>query len=305
MFAAGSTWFDLTPNRQQVAADPASEAWLPDELFRPSPWLRSTTDRDGPPGRLIAVVPGEHKSLFSSQQGFYGVSAETGEYRFLNLLDIAQAEAIRPVSGRDQGGLLAGKPTDEWFSDGFAVYDDSTGERLRESIESRFGLVGEGFGWTQDTVWVQYSELTKPPTKSGWSANQAPTLIKNLVDQTTSADPVGSLDLSGSTSGSAGLVVKPSPGFHGGGSHGPERTHPLSGNDQVNPSPVLSTDGTKVAGLRSSNVSGDRRAAGAGHVPTDGTRVVMTELSGVKGFQVFGWQDDSHVMGIFARKPTC
>ncbi len=73
---------------------------------------------------------------------------------------------------------------------------------------------------------------------------------------------------------------------------------------QVNPSPVLSTDGTKVAGLRSSNVSGDGEPLVLGSVPTDGTRVVMTELSGVKGFQVYGWQDDTHVMGIFASKPT-
>ena len=82
-------------------------------------------------------MPGEHRSLFSSEQGFYGVSAETGDYRFLNLSDIAQDAALqganrvvsRLADGTKLALWLAGQATNSFSSvAGFAVYDALTGE---------------------------------------------------------------------------------------------------------------------------------------------------------------------------------
>ena len=303
VLAVGSTWIDLTPDQDQVAADPDAKTWLPDELFTPDPWLRSTTDRDGPPGQLIAVVRGEHRRFFSSEQGFYGVSAETGDYRFLNLPGLAQGATISVSPDGTKVAYWLANPQVSGFADGFAVYDTVSGEVDRHRIESRFGLVGEGFGWTEDSVWVQYSELAEPPTNDGWSADQAPTLIKNLIDGTTTIEDVGSVDLSSATSGSAGLVSNRRKGFTVVDPVDPNVRTRYQSTLQVHPAPLLTTDGTRVAGLRATNTSRDGEPLLVGTLPTGGNRVEMTELPGVKGFQVFGWQDNTHVLGLFANTP--
>ena len=63
---------------------PSERMRLPDRFFSPSPWLKGTDDT-GPIGPLVAVTYTVRRSWRSSSNGLVGVSATTGEYRFLDL----------------------------------------------------------------------------------------------------------------------------------------------------------------------------------------------------------------------------
>jgi len=82
----GATW-----QRGEVDPQPAGEpgqVYLPDHFYVPSPWTTGTAEA-GPLGRLVAIFGANRKTWRSENMGIVGVSATTGEYRFLDLPDYA------------------------------------------------------------------------------------------------------------------------------------------------------------------------------------------------------------------------
>ncbi|MCW2794154.1 MAG: hypothetical protein JWO76_3252, partial [Nocardioides sp.] len=82
---AGTTWQRSSVDGPQPAN---SAPALPDRIWSPSPWLEGTDDA-GELGQLAAIIDAERGSWIGKSPGLVGVSATTGEYRFLDLPDAA------------------------------------------------------------------------------------------------------------------------------------------------------------------------------------------------------------------------
>jgi len=147
-----------------TAAAQGGEAVLPDRIYNPSPWLPGTADA-GPPGQLVAVAAAERGSWTGLESGVAGISAITGEYRFLDLPD-AVLEAESPAALSPDGHLVAywvtgettGSPRTKAGSGapvvGVAVYDTRTGAVRRELISTEHGLATERLLWVDDDTLV-------------------------------------------------------------------------------------------------------------------------------------------------------
>lgn len=144
------------PDPAPVAPAESSPA-LPDRTWEPSPWLPGTDDL-GPPGPLAMVIEADRGGWPGGHRGLVGVSAATGEYRFLDLPDRATdggGFALSPDGRRVAywaTGETAGTPhTLEGPGGpavGAAVYDTTTGEVSRLDIPTRHGLS------TENPLWV-------------------------------------------------------------------------------------------------------------------------------------------------------
>ncbi|MFT3871993.1 MAG: hypothetical protein QM714_04990 [Nocardioides sp.] len=132
-------------SRQVAPVSPTGKTFLPDELFTPSKWLPGT-DEGGELGPLIAAYPTSRGSWWGSRPGVVGVSAATGEYRFLDLPDLADADIALSPDGRQVAYWLRGgssaAPNDRHLDTvtGIAVYDTSTGEVRRSPVATDHGL---------------------------------------------------------------------------------------------------------------------------------------------------------------------
>lgn len=156
-------------------AAPGTAPALPARFHAPSPWLPGT---DGEPtGPLAAVMTAERKGWFSSGNGVVGVSATTGEYRFLDLPDDAgQGWALSPDGSRvaywltgDPSGSPQASGGQEVPVVGIAVWDAVTGEVVRHEIETEHGLAVEDIVWADSaalvTRWAQYRVGDDAPTR--------------------------------------------------------------------------------------------------------------------------------------------
>ena len=154
--------------RDTVIAPAGSNApaGLPDRFFEVSPWLAGTDD-EGPLGRLAVLIPAQRKDLLGrSEDGLVGISATTGEYRFVDLPDRAEGGTLSP-DGRKVAywspGPITGTPNS--YEDGsppasgLAIHDAETGETTRASIESEHGLMVDDLVWVDDaTLAVGYGD---------------------------------------------------------------------------------------------------------------------------------------------------
>lgn len=151
---------------------------VPEQLHKPSPWL-PTTEEEGPIGPLALVITGgEERDLIGGNRAAYvGVSAVTGEYRFLSL------PGLRTANGAwgDTIALSAdGRKLAYWYggdaesaegfavdADGIAVYDTVTGEVVRRPVNAPHGIGAERPAWVGDRVWVSWFERVKGDPGSG------------------------------------------------------------------------------------------------------------------------------------------
>ncbi|MFB9311915.1 hypothetical protein [Nocardioides plantarum] len=145
--------------RQQAAPTPApaapgATAVLPDEIFRPSPWLPGTDD-EGPLGQLVAVVAGERKSWTGSESGIVGISAATQRYRFLDLPSYGGGAALSP-DGRHVAWWTTGSPSgtpNTGFGTsltGYAVYDTVSEEVVRHEVSTKHGIDPSALAWADN-----------------------------------------------------------------------------------------------------------------------------------------------------------
>jgi hypothetical protein len=154
------TWTEVgsstSPQPASTTYDPNALA-IPDRLSAPSPWTPGTDDA-GPLGPLAVIASSPRQtSWFHTADAEFGVSAVTGEYRFLDLPDEARDTGFEPVLSPD--GLrvayfVSGRPTSPAApSDvvGYAVYNSVTGDVERHLVQTRFGLQPNSLTWSGDS----------------------------------------------------------------------------------------------------------------------------------------------------------
>lgn len=250
--------------QRQAPVQPASgEAPLaiPDEFHEPSKWLPGT---DGKPwDRLIAIMPADRGGWFGTTRGWVGISAKTGEYRFLDLPGDAGA-----------GGGLALSPDGRyvayWFTEpmpdapappewgdpagGYTVYDVTLGETVQhETVESEEGVEVEPILWADDhTLALPYYLRVWLGEEAGVGGNDGRTRLHDIGSNEWTELP----NLSPSSAGSGWVVewgapskVRPA--------DAPERVVRLRGGSGV--PPVPNPDGTTVAGLLETRTNGGTR----------------------------------------------
>lgn len=138
---------------------------LPNVLEAPGGW---TPAFDGIPRRLSAVGVGQRAGFWSSSAALWGVSAATGEARWLDLpyaVPTAGADAQLSSDGRRLAYWLTGEVSGEPMSMGategdtpvigLAVMDLESGTVRRWEIESAHGLSVNGLVWAGDVLWWQ------------------------------------------------------------------------------------------------------------------------------------------------------
>jgi hypothetical protein len=159
-------------------ADTETKTYVPARMYTPSPYLPGT-DEQGPPGVLIATIQTERKGWADRGFGWVGVSATTGDYRFLDLPD-AHPEAIHDAvlspDGRHVAYWITGSvpdplperpkvPSSSEFSDvppivGYAIYDTVTGEVERQVQSTQHGIGGHAFVWFDpEHLAVEYGQM--------------------------------------------------------------------------------------------------------------------------------------------------
>lgn len=163
----------LLARAQEVAPVTSNGAMvLPDVIRQPGGWDPAF---GRVPGRLSAVGFGQRSTLWSTRAAWWGVSATTGESRFLDLPGAADA-AGTPVLSAD-GWRLAywatgdvpgeplsmGAPSDEDVAPvvGVAVLDLRTGDRDVWSLETEHGLATGGLAWAGDVLWWSAGQLSR------------------------------------------------------------------------------------------------------------------------------------------------
>ncbi|GAB2871890.1 hypothetical protein [Nocardioides pacificus] len=291
---------------------------LPDRIFSPSPWLPGTDDA-GPLGQLIAVVQAERGGWWGATPGAVGISATTGEYRFLDLPDHARATdvALAP-DGRHVAYWTSGRTTrsphslEEDLVTGLAVLDTTSEEVARHPLRSEHGFVGESLLWTDtdDLVFAAAEALAgvdAPEEEQGaylFSVPQVWSPTGDLVDGPRVVPDYTGGDLGGKDS-SGRLLLEGKAGRH-------RVVDPWQGQVAtiVAPQlqfPVVDPTGERVAGIHRGPggyvVPGKMTAATLGppSVAPDGpTRTArLTRIPGNRNtYAVLGWTSPQHAAAL-------
>jgi hypothetical protein len=160
---------------------PSGTSRLPDHLYAPSQWLDGTAE-DGPIGPLALVIGGQFRHE-TDAPGLVGVSAVTGEYRFLDLPGRHETETaeVSEIALSADGSRVAywygGKDSKREFmtnADGVAVYDTVTGKVQRHPVDSPTTLLGESLLWVGDQLVLTAFDAD---AGSSNSANNGRTLV--------------------------------------------------------------------------------------------------------------------------------
>ncbi|MCW2857433.1 MAG: hypothetical protein JWR52_3048 [Marmoricola sp.] len=148
----------VVPSRPMVmpAGTPHAPA-LPENIYRPPTDLAGTAQK-GPLGQL-AVLSGAQRG---SSSGLFGISARTGEYRFLDLPNDLGAGGVLSPDGNHIAywfGPDAGHPANpnNPRARGAAIYDTRTGAVQRATFPSQDGVATGQLDWFDDSaVLVSY-----------------------------------------------------------------------------------------------------------------------------------------------------
>ncbi|MCW2792294.1 MAG: hypothetical protein JWO76_1392, partial [Nocardioides sp.] len=310
---AGTTWQRSSVDGPQPAG---GRSGLPDRIWSPSPWLEGTDDA-GPLGQLAALVSGERGSWTGKSYGLAGISATTGEYRFLDLPDGEAERAGTALSpdGRHVAYWLTGTTTGSPNSDrgpvvGLGVYDTATGEVRRAKIPTEHGLdpylllwadadrvvfsAGQYVGGDADSLMDQSS--SRLGRVLVWDlADEAPVALAGLGNGYIEVFSAGAGRIAVAAEHRRYRVIDL-------GDRSRDRRLELS--EEVWGSLVVSPGGDRVAGVRSA-----RREAGVDGVPNGllagspparrGAGVQPVQLARVptsgRTFEVLSWIDEDHV----------
>ncbi|HEY0902800.1 MAG TPA: hypothetical protein VGE14_02825 [Marmoricola sp.] len=291
---ATGTWSMSRPELAPAGL-PDGGTGLPDRFFTPSP--RQASAAGHPIGPLVAVLGAERATDLGF--GVVGVSAVTGEYRFLPLDGWTPTEPRVALSYA--GDRLAYWYTDDGGDpgvlDGLAVYDTISGEIERFPIESDHGVRAEGAIWVGERLWFGYLPFSDDEHGATSERDQ---VVWNPVtgDRHTKVNERGPglVDVAGG----GGILAETSGrtmNYWSTQTMAVDTRHRL---DRAATGPLFtSPDNTRFAVL--ADVDG---TATASDVPapvllvTDltGARMATTEVPGVRANAVLGWSDDQHIV---------
>ena len=313
----GTTVSPLLVERAQRVA-PATEEdrmVLPDVVRQPGGWEPAFA---GSPGRLSAVGFGTRSGWWSSRAAWWGVSASTGESRFLELpgaADTVDAPALSAdgwrlaywVTGEVAGEpLTMSGPSDEDTAPtvGVAVLDLRSGARDVWTVDSEHGLATNGLAWAGDVLWW----AAGPISRSGDSGVMARGVAVRTWDATTGErdEPTGlSARVSANEVGDApdGFVAQ----------LGRRRLALVSGGSEPRRVRVILPAGSpRVAGTLDATVSPDGSRLAALLVPDatryddasrqlvagpiDGRVVRLEPVDGAEAEAVAGWRSPTEVV---------
>lgn len=299
-------WMRSRP--EPIPAAPTDGMLLPDRFYDPSSRL-SGTDDEGPIGPVSAIIYAQRSSGWrSTVNGLAGVSATTGEYRFLDLpgwpeADDEQGSSTVALSadGRRVAYWHLGPQDDNQGDtppvDGVAVYDTVTGEVQHYGIGSSYGIGQQGLAWVGDELWFgffPYDDRKREGWHGGsttawtpgqdatrsWSLGHGPSL---LVPPTETQDAL--IEASGRTVRAWTSEPRSRTEWHvDRGIEGEVWTSPDGGRMAA----VVDPDGPAVTDTVARPI--------VTLVPVGGGKIRSTEVPGVETNEVVGWRDDDHVV---------
>lgn len=160
VLAAGAglgSWLPGALQPDVVPAAPPGQPRIPRSIGQPGDSVPGTNDA-GPLGQLAVLWSTDR----DGRPALFGISATTGQYRFLDVPRLAGAEqvALSPdgrrvaywTSGIVPGKAIPGDPDGlRWKTvTGVAVYDTVTGRTVRHEVGSEHGLMPNGLWWADD-----------------------------------------------------------------------------------------------------------------------------------------------------------
>ena len=303
-----------------VAVAPDDALVLPDVIRQPGEWEPAFSSA---PGRLVAAGVGNRGGWWSSRPALWGVSAATGESRFLDLPDVAAATYM-PVALSADGRRLA-----YWFADddvevlpadlgpddsipvrpaGVAVVQLATGDIERWDTQSAYGLSADGLAWAGDVLW-----WTGGPVEPVGDVGSRSRSVTHTWDVATGErrqlgrkTPGGDLPLGTARSTGDGFLANKL------------RTLDLTRGDRLSRSvwlerrirnaAALSPDGTRVAAVLDPDPTSDAEmeepdALVVGDLATG--PMAMTPVGDAEATDVYGWRSsDEVVVGTYAGTAT-
>lgn len=296
-----ATWLRSPAAVEPLPAD--SPGGMPDRLYSVSEWLPGTDD-DGPLGRVAALFQAVRHTWGGIETGLVGVSASTGEYRFLELPGLANDQfggncSLSPDGKyvaymyRSAGSDAAAERGSE-AATGIALYDTRTGEVRRHVLPGERGVLASEWFWTEAGVVVlSYGQVTD--NEDGLATRGADSDVVWDVHVQAPHDLVTAFRTFGITSSGPGFVEMLT-------LDGYVRVDPATGT-------ILRRLDRRTSGV--SNQSGsrsadvDRRAVDDGQgdpivvrtIPSDAddrpTREQVPEVE--HAFDVYSWIDDDHL----------
>lgn len=203
--AVAPVGLDVLRGPRPVPATPGSSAALPEQLYVADPRTPGTAE-EGPLGRLAVILGAErHRGFWGRyENGTVGVSATTGEYRFLDLPDrvvegdrwLNGAEPVLSPDGRHVAYWLRHPDEPTWVG-GYAVYDTVSGEVVRREVPGERGVLSQELAWTgPDALVVQYAVVSMRGTSSMASRTQAPVMWWPDRHQTYPLESLGDREIS-------------------------------------------------------------------------------------------------------------
>lgn len=282
---------------------------LPDHFVDPSGWLAGVDD-EGPLGPVSAVIEAGRKSVWGrSVPDLVGVSAGTGEYRFLDLPGFApgpypsavalSADGTRLAYFYDDGTHPGPGDLGEVGYAGVAVYDLGSGEVVaRREVPSSFGVLPSGLLWVGDRVWLAWCVYDGPDHSAGtcdpgvaWNptSDQDVPLRRRRGLETTSATAGVA-----ATAGRALSLTRLTPA-------GVPRTETHRLDAIVTGEPLLSPDRQRVIVLQDRDGRPQTQSDAAtrvlvGRVPPGPGPVALRAVGTRTTMQVLGWRDPQHVV---------
>lgn len=281
---------------------------LPDRLYNASPWLPGTDD-EGPLGRLVAVIGAQRMTLTSSSGQLVGVSADTGEYRFLDLPGYGVAESMlgedAPVLSSD-GRWLAYLRVDDEAIVGLGAYDAATGKVRQHELASKHGIADVEMAWVGRELWVSVMHwaTAKDGPLGGSSTGQDTVSWDPATGKTSVVGPWLEL-VGGSVQG--GFVSTTEHGFRIVRSTADLFIPVTKVRGDYQWRLDVSLEAKKVAGVWAGPADGEGdakpRAILVGDLPNAGSGGTTT-LRKVPKFEttrVLGWRDKQHVLALDSR----
>lgn len=281
-------------------AGPTTEPALPTRIVRPSPWLPGTED-DGPLGQLAAVRVALRGGWTGASGAVVGISATTGEYRFLDLPDVSLGDDValapdgRHVAYWTEGeSRLAPNEEDGRPTTGMAVYDTATGEVVRHEVPTDHGLDARELTWADpERLVLSYGQWVEGGETSGGSATPGPGLLE--WTPTAGGDPVavrgvGDVLYVEDSTGSGQLLVDDGGERRWVDLRAPGEQRPVPRAGMGADTMAVDVAGTRVAwprGKRSPNEIAWVRLGG------DGARQIVPRSG--RTFGVVAWLDDQHL----------